>query len=109
MNTLELRERANSNMKKAVEGHSRHGKEHAKYEKLYRVTLAKKILRLKDEGYAVTLITHLAEGDIEVAQHKEMRNIEYILTKSAENAIVNYRKEMEQFHEDYKIDMTYNA
>ncbi len=105
---LERREQANSNMRKATMAHTEHGKAYAKYEREYRMALAKKILRLRAEGYAVTLINHLAEGDTEVAQAKERRNIEQTLTKSAENAIINYRLESKQLHDDMKIDFAYH-
>ena len=106
--SLERREQARSNMEKATMAHTEHGKAYAKYEREYRMALAKRILMLQDEGYKVTLINQLAEGDIKVAQAKERRNIEHTLTKSAENAIINYRLEYKQLHEDYKIDWQYH-
>ncbi len=108
MDALERREQARSNMEKATRAHTEHGKEYAKYEREYRMLLAKTILKLEGEGYKVTLIVYLAEGNIEVAQAKERRNIEHTLVKSAENAIVNYRKVMEQYHADYKLDFQYH-
>lgn len=46
------------------------GSEYAKAYKDYRVALAKRLLILKQEGYAITLAGDIARGDPEIAELK---------------------------------------
>ena len=94
----DLMEYANSQFRK-------HGEEHAENEKNYRVALAKKILLLKEEGYAATLILDLSRGDPEVAELKQKRDISNALMQSAQSAIYNYRLEYKILNEQAKTDM----
>ena len=108
MDSLQERERAKQLMEEANLAFKDHNKKYAEYEQKYRMTLAKTIIKLVDtDGYSQTAASTLAEGDEKVAEYKKMRNLEDGLRESAKNAIVNFRKEMEMYHEDYKIDMHY--
>ena len=46
------------------------GEDYAKAYTEYRVALAKKLIKLKDEGYAITLAGDIARGDPEIAKLK---------------------------------------
>lgn len=46
------------------------GTEYARAYKEYRIALAKRLLELKKEGYAITLAGDIARGDPEIAQLK---------------------------------------
>ena len=81
------------------------GETHAVAEKEYRVALAKKILLLKEEGYAATLILDLCRGDKVVAELKQKRDIANALMQSAHNAIHNYRLEYKYLNEMARQDM----
>ena len=83
----------------------KNGEEHAENEKNYRVALAKKILLLKEDGYAATLILDLSRGDPEVAELKQKRDISQTLMQSAQSAIYNYRLEYKILNDQAKQDM----
>lgn len=82
-----------------------HGELYAEAERDYRIALAKKILKLKEEGFAATLTNDLAKGDEGVANLKMARDIESTLMHSAQNAIYNYRLEYKTLNEQAKQDM----
>ena len=82
-----------------------HGELYAEAERDYRISLAKKILKLKEEGFAATLISNLAVGDAKVAGLRMTRDIEHTLMQSAQNAIYNYRLEYKTLNEQAKQDM----
>jgi len=94
----ELMELANKNFRI-------HGIEYAENEKLYRVALAKRILILKEEGYAATLILDLSRGTPEVAELKQKRDISNTLMMSAQSAIYNYRLEYKLLNSQAQQDM----
>ena len=98
-------EQANKMMLEANSQFRIHGTEHAENEKYYRVALAKKILLLKEEGYAATLILDLSRGDEEVAELKQKRDISNALMQSAQSAIYNYRLEYKILNDQAKTDM----
>ena len=81
------------------------GTEYAENEKNYRIALAKKILMLKEEGYAATLIVNLATGDEEVTNLRQKRDISNVLMQSAQSAIYNYRLEYKILNDQAKTDM----
>ena len=55
---------------KSVEELSKTGKEYATAYTEYRVALAKELVKLKDEGYAITLAGDIARGKPEIAKLK---------------------------------------
>jgi len=55
---------------KSVEELAKTGKEYAKAYTEYRVALAKELVKLKDEGYAITLAGDIARGKPEIAKLK---------------------------------------
>ena len=81
------------------------GTEYAENEKNYRIALAKKILILKEEGYAATLILDLSRGDEAVAELKQKRDISSTLMNSAQMAVYNYRLEYRLLNEQSRQDM----
>lgn len=57
------------------------GNAYAEAEKEYRIAKANKILKLKSEGYPITIIPDIAKGDMEVAELDLKRNIAETLYK----------------------------
>ena len=55
---------------KSVEGLKNTGKKYAEAYTNYRVALAKELVKLKDEGYAITLAGDIARGKPEIAKLK---------------------------------------
>ena len=102
---LELIEKAREMTQFAQKEFRIHGELHAEAERDYRISLAKKILKLKEEGFAATLISNLAVGDAKVAGLRMTRDIEHTLMQSAGSALVNYRIEYKILHEQAKQDM----
>lgn len=54
----------------SVEELKKTGKEYAKAYTQYRIALAKELVKLKDEGYAITLAGDIARGKPEIAKLK---------------------------------------
>jgi len=82
-----------------------HGTEYAENEKNYRIALAKKILLLKEEGYAATLILDLSRGTENVAELKQKRDISSTLMNSAQMAVYNFRLEYKILNSQAQQDM----
>lgn len=59
------------------------GREKAEAERKYRVALQQEELKLKEKGYAATLISDLARGNEEVANLKFERDVAETMYKSA--------------------------
>lgn len=57
-------------LEKSIETLANNGKEYAKAYAEYRVALAKKLVELKSEGYAITLAGDIARGDPNIAKLK---------------------------------------
>lgn len=55
---------------KSVEELKNTGREYAKAYTEYRIALAKELVKLKDEGYAITLASDIARGKPEIARLK---------------------------------------
>lgn len=49
---------------------AKNGSEYAKAYTQYRIALAKELIKLKDEGYAISLAGDIARGKIEIARLK---------------------------------------
>jgi len=61
-------------------------REYAIAEETYRVELAKRILRLKEQGMSITLCETLARGESDIAQLKRLRDIAEGSRDAAEKA-----------------------
>lgn len=68
-------------------------KNKANAERIYKVALARKILMLKQDGYAATLIHDLARGDEEIAELRFQRDIARELYDSAKESMKSLRTE----------------
>lgn len=66
-----------------------------KAEKEYRIALAKKMLRLRIEGYPVSLINDLSRGDEDVAQLRLKRDISNSSFYACKNSIDALKAEIE--------------
>lgn len=66
-----------------------------KAEKEYRVSLAKKMLRLRAEGYPVSLINDLSRGDEEVSELRLKRDISNSSFYACKNSIDALKSEIE--------------
>lgn len=70
MDLLELINRKSNELDIAVKSLRNTGKDYAEAYTNYRVELAKELMRLKSEGYAITLAGDIARGKREIAQLK---------------------------------------
>lgn len=70
MDLLELINRKSNELDVAVKSLRNTGKDYAEAYTNYRVELAKELMRLKSEGYAITLAGDIARGKREIAQLK---------------------------------------
>ena len=105
MEQMQLIEKAKDNMELANMAYKDHSQQYAEFERDYRVALAKKILKLKAEGFAAGLTNDLAKGDENVAELKMKRDIEQGLMQSAQSAIYNFRLEFKVLTEQARQDM----
>lgn len=78
----------------AVKALARYGKEYAKAERDYKVLLRKEALKLRDEGYAVGMITLTVYGLEEVADARQARDIAEAMYKTAQELINSVKLEM---------------
>lgn len=70
MDLLDLINRKSNELDVAVKSLRNTGKDYAEAYTNYRVELAKELMRLKSEGYAITLAGDIARGKREIAQLK---------------------------------------
>ena len=85
------RQQAINSLKNSMEKFYQNGVAYAEANRIYRQTMRQKVLALKAEGYAVTLIERLAKGDADVAEAEFNKNVAETLYKaSAEN--INIQK-----------------
>lgn len=64
------REYKNKLLDASIKELAKTGREYAKAYTEYRIALAKELVRLKDEGYAITLASDIARGKPEIARLK---------------------------------------
>lgn len=92
-------------LNKALSEYKRRGVEYADAYKNYRVAVAKELLRLKDEGMAVTIAYDIARGQEDIAELKRQEIITECLYKSCMEAINSYKLQMkiiqEQINKEY--------
>ena len=75
----------------AVGAFGRRGNDYAAAERDYRVSLAQKMLELREKGLPATLIPDLARGDRKIAHLKFDRDAKESVYKAAQEAIQSYK------------------
>ena len=65
----------------------KNGEAYARAEREYRIAKAKKILELKNKGYAITLILDLTKGDEEISLLAMKRDIAEVTYKANKDAL----------------------
>ena len=73
---------------------SKTGREYAKAYTDYRIALAKELVKLKDEGYAITLANDIARGKTEIAHLKFEEICKEAIYKANIEAINVYKLEL---------------
>lgn len=84
------------------------GNAYALAEKEYRIAKAKKILELRNEGVAVTIIPDLAKGDEEIAALDFKRNIAKTLFESNKEALGVKKMEFSMYRTYYEKEYSSN-
>lgn len=107
METLERIEITQRNLEQANEGYKKYSKDFATNEAEYRRKLSIKIIKLRAENMAATLVLDIAKGDEGISEAKMKRDIAEGLLNAANHAVINYRLELKILHEQHKIDVAY--
>ncbi len=76
------------------------GNEAAEKTRIYRMRLQQKILQLKEEGMAVTLIEKVAKGDPEVAQAEFEKNVADVAYRASLENIMAQKKFFDSIEAD---------
>ena len=96
-------------LNKALGEYKKRGLEYANAYKNYRIAVAQELLRLRDEGMAVTIAYDIARGKDEVAELKRQEIISESLYKSCQEAINSYKLQIkilqEQINKEYGNEM----
>lgn len=71
----------------------------AKAEQEYRIKLAEKILMLRENGVAASLVGDVARGDKEVAKLKFERDCSQVVYDNAREAVNVYKKQIDVLRE----------
>ena len=87
---------------KAVSELKERGRNYATAYKNYRMLLAKELLKLRDEGMAVTIAYDVARGKEEIASAKEQEIITESLYKSCSEAINVYKLQLKVLENQYE-------
>ena len=88
---MTIRQRLNAELDESIKMLRKNGNVAAEAERVYQVTKSQTILRLKDEGYPVTLIKEMVKGDEQVAQKRLERDLARVLY-DANKEVINIRK-----------------
>lgn len=80
----------------------KNGLEYAECEKAYRIAKTKEILRLRDEGYPVTLIQDIVKGLEDIAELDFKRKCADVVYKANGEAINVKKKELESIENELK-------
>lgn len=78
-------------LQKSLESLKRTGKEYADSEKQYKVKLRQEVLKLRNEGEAIGVITLICYGIPEVAELRFKRDVAEALYKANQEAINTYK------------------
>ena len=88
---------------------SKTGKEYASAYTNYRVALAKELVKLKDEGYAITLAGDIARGKPEIAKLKFEEIAKEAVYKANQETINVYKLQIkiiqEQINKEYSSEV----
>lgn len=87
---------------KAITEIGSRGRAYAKAYKEYRVLLAQEMLKLKDNGIQITILSDIARGNEQVAEAKEQEIIAEALYKSCLEAINSYKIQIKSLEEQLK-------
>lgn len=105
MDLLEELNKIRELLNKALGEYRKRGIEYANAYKNYRVAVAKELLRLKDEGMAVTIAYDVARGQEDIAELKRQEIITECVYKSCMEAINSYKLQLkivqEQINKEY--------
>ncbi len=102
---LEMQDRT-SLLDKALEQLGRRGRTYAEAERCYRVALRQEILKERDKGTPVTVISDICRGDTEIARLKFERDVAEAVYKAAMEAVNVYKLEINIMRE--QIDREWN-
>lgn len=97
-----------SSLKKLVEEANRYGLDLAKAERIYRISLATKLIELKASGVAATLCSDLARGDEIIAQLREERDKAEVWYKSSLEHIMASKLEVKILEGQIEREWTKN-
>jgi len=106
MNLMEELERKLRILDASVKELSKTGKEYASAYTNYRVALAKELVKLKDEGYAITLAGDIARGKPEIAKLKFEEIAKEAVYKANQETINVYKLQIKIIQE--QINKEYN-
>lgn len=105
MDLMEELERKLRILNASVKELSKTGKEYASAYTNYRVALAKELVKLKDEGYAITLAGDIARGKPEIAKLKFEEIAKEAVYKANQETINVYKLQIkiiqEQINKEY--------
>lgn len=79
---------------KALNELGRRGRAYAEAEKSYRITLRQEILKERDKGTPVTVISDICRGQQEIAEKRFQRDVAEAVYKAAMEAINVYKLEI---------------
>lgn len=82
----------------------KHGIELAEADATYNRALADKILYLKGEGMAVTIIEKVAKGSIPVAKYKKDRDVAEVNFKTSQEELYNLRQQIRVLEAQIKME-----
>lgn len=91
---------------RALEQLGKRGRAYAEAERNYRAALSAEILKERDEGMPVTIISDVCRGKAKIAEKKLKRDIAESLYKAAMEAINVYKLEINLLRE--QIDREWN-
>ena len=109
MDLMEELERKLKILDASVKELSKTGKEYASAYTNYRVALAKELVKLKDEGYAITLAGDIARGKPEIAKLKFEEIAKEAVYKANQETINVYKLQIkiiqEQINKEYSSEV----
>jgi len=109
MDLMEELERKLRILDASVKELSKTGKEYASAYTNYRVALAKELVKLKDEGYAITLAGDIARGKPEIAKLKFEEIAKEAVYKANQETINVYKLQIkiiqEQINKEYSSEV----
>lgn len=96
-----------SRLDAALREYGKRGREYARAEHDYRVALSQMILRERDKGTPVTIISDVFRGSAEIARKRLERDIAETMYKSAGEAINVYKLQLRLL--ENQVDREWNS